>query len=37
MDAPLARAVMGKTSGDQARLQLPDGESLIIVERVEYK
>lgn len=37
IDSPLARAVIGKTAGDRIRLHLPQGESSIIIECVEYR
>jgi transcription elongation factor GreB len=37
MDAPLARAMMGKRVDDEIVLKKPEGEEFLYITRIEYK
>jgi transcription elongation factor GreB len=36
VDAPVARALLGRAAGEEVRVQLPGGDSVLVVEAVRY-
>lgn len=35
--SPVARALLGKRTGDEVRIEKPAGEEFVLIERIEYK